>query len=79
MNLHGDRNQCPGCSEYFNSTAAFDKHRTGDHNKQTRRCLSPDEMTSKGMRKGADSFWRGEAMPESIINKRKENHELQAS
>ena len=30
MKLTGDRNQCQACKEYFNSTHAFDKHRTGD-------------------------------------------------
>lgn len=63
--LRGDRNQCPGCNEYFNSTAAFDKHRVGEHQKGTRACLSPSGMTSKGMFVGPDGFWRGSAMPES--------------
>ena len=65
--LSGDRNQCQGCKEYFNSTHAFDKHRTGDHEKHTRRCLLPHEMTAKGMFVGGDGFWRGSAMPQSVI------------
>jgi len=67
--LRGDRNQCPGCNEYFNSTAAFDKHRTGEHKNNGRRCMSSVEMTAKGMFVGSDGFWRGSAMPESVIQK----------
>ena len=59
--LNGDRNQCQGCKEYFNSTHAFDKHRTGEHGK-SRRCLSSEEMALNGMFLGPDGFWRGSAM-----------------
>lgn len=59
--LTGDRNQCPTCKEYFNSTSAFDKHRTGDHGKD-RRCITKDQMEAKGMILGSDGFWRGKAM-----------------
>lgn len=54
--LRGDRNQCPGCSEYFNSSHAFDKHRTGEHQDNGRRCLTATEMTAKGMFVGSDGF-----------------------
>ena len=52
--LLGDHCQCSGppfggCGEHFNSTYAFDKHRTGDPGTLPRRCLSPDEMRAKGM------------------------------
>jgi hypothetical protein len=50
---------------YFNSTRAFDKHRTGQHG-VNRRCMSKDEMLAKGMVRGADDFWRGSAMPDSL-------------
>lgn len=65
--LRGDRNQCQGCMEYFNSTHAFEKHRVGEHGKD-RRCLSRQEMLAKGMVLGADGFWRGSAMPKSLIH-----------
>lgn len=55
MKLRGDRNQCPTCSEYFNSTAAFEKHRTGLFS--ARRCLSIEEMDVKGMSKNDAGFW----------------------
>jgi hypothetical protein len=65
MNLRGDRNQCPGCSEYFNSTHAFEKHRAGVFG-VSRRCLTPDEMSAKGMAKNAAGFWIGSKMPDGI-------------
>lgn len=66
MNLSGDRNQCPTCGECFNSTAAFDKHRTGafgapmgdgTYMMHTRRCRSVEEMMGIGMSKNAHGFW----------------------
>ncbi len=59
--LRGDRNQCSGCKEYFNSTRAFDKHRTGHHGVD-RRCMTADEMTAEGMILRPDGFWIGSAM-----------------
>jgi phage replication-related protein YjqB (UPF0714/DUF867 family) len=56
VRLTGDRNQCQGCKEYFNSTFAFDKHRVGDHGVD-RRCLTPDEMRAKGMDVSASGYW----------------------
>jgi hypothetical protein len=61
--LRGDRNQCQGCKEYFNSTGAFDKHRTGKH-VIDRRCMTKDEMLAKGMVLRDDGFWRGSEMPQ---------------
>lgn len=58
--LRGQRNQCRGCSEYFNSNFAFDKHRTGSHHHGTRRCMTEEEMLSIGMSKRKDGFWVGE-------------------
>lgn len=68
MKLGGDRNQCRGCMAYFNSTFAFDKHRTGEYGKD-RRCLTTDEMTAKGMSINAAGFWISSAMPESAIHR----------
>jgi hypothetical protein len=65
--LLGDRNQCPTCKLYFNSTAAFDKHRTGKFSKYLdRRCLSQDEMKAKGMTQNAAGFWVGKPMTERV-------------
>lgn len=63
--LRGDRNQCQGCRRYFNSSAAFDKHRTGDHGKD-RRCMTDEEMTAKGMYLHEDGFWRGSRMTNQV-------------
>ena len=62
MKLTGDRNQCQGCKQFFNSTFAFDKHRYGSHEGNHRLCLTPDEMLIKGMDKNAAGFWISAAM-----------------
>jgi hypothetical protein len=67
IRLTGDRNQCTGCDQLFNSSAAFDKHRVGAHAGNGRRCLGPDEMRAKGMVLGSDGFWRGSEMPENAL------------
>ena len=56
MKLTGDRNQCQACMEYFRSSAAFSKHRTGEHGVD-RRCLSPREMLQRGMEVNSAGFW----------------------
>lgn len=56
MKLNGDRNQCQGCGEFFNSTASFDKHRIGQFGVD-RRCASESEMASKGMVKNRIGWW----------------------
>ena len=53
--LRGDHCACSVCNERFNSTAAFDKHRTGDW--QARRCMTPEQMRSKGMAISATGWW----------------------
>lgn len=55
--LRGQRNQCAGCGELFNSTHAFEKHRTGEMS--ARRCLTSKEMVEKGMVKKPSGFWVG--------------------
>jgi hypothetical protein len=67
VTLRGDRNQCSGCSKLFNSTHAFEKHRTGEHGIY-RRCMTTDEMQARKMVLGADGFWRGSAMPSSVLD-----------
>lgn len=54
--LTGDRNRCPTCREYFNSSKAFDQHRTGKFNSK-RRCLTIGEMETNGFRKNRDGYW----------------------
>lgn len=57
LTLRGDRNQCPGCGQLFNSTHAFELHRIGPHENNGRRCLTPNEMHAKGMRTVAGGWW----------------------
>ena len=59
--LRGDRCICRACGERFNSTAAFDAHRTGTPNIKAinygRRCLLDFEMERKGMTRNEKGFW----------------------
>ena len=54
--LRGDRNQCPTCLEHFNSSKAFDQHRTGLFN-DARNCLTVVEMQTMDFGKTKDDFW----------------------
>ncbi len=54
--LAGDRNQCPTCKRYFNSTSAFEKHRTGTIGSD-RRCMTVPEMEARGMATNRAGFW----------------------
>jgi len=54
--VSGDRNQCTGCNELFNSSAAFEKHRHGDFGVD-RRCMTEQEMRAKKMDKNAAGYW----------------------
>ncbi len=55
MKLTGDRCRCPTCGEHFNSTYAFDRHRSGEW--EARVCLSTDQMAARGMARNARGFW----------------------
>ena len=56
MQLTGQKSLCRSCGLYFNSVAAFDKHRTGTHGKD-RRCMTVEEMRGKGMDINGRGFW----------------------
>ncbi|CAN1519153.1 hypothetical protein MCERE10_01812 [Burkholderiaceae bacterium] len=64
--LRGDKNQCPTCGHYFNSSVAFSKHRTGDFTTGQRRCLTTDEMLTRGMSVSSAGYWITKAMPEGM-------------
>lgn len=57
---------CTVCHETFTGPTAGNKHRIGDHGvwdgPDRRRCLSPGEMTDRGMTMNAKGLW---AMPGS--------------
>jgi hypothetical protein len=68
MKLTGDRNQCPSCSLYFNSTSAFDRHRVGAIGRD-RRCLAPTGMLEIGMARNKSGFWVGRPMKASTVTR----------
>ena len=62
--LRGDHNECPTCGKLFNSTFAFDAHRTGAWpslkngiTKHERRCMTTNEMEGKGMGVSRRGWW----------------------
>src|SRR5271167_3571109 len=59
MKLTSDKCQCTVCKRYFNSTRAFDKHRTGpfSHNVLSRECRTDEQMIAKGMSHNAKGLW----------------------
>jgi hypothetical protein len=77
VKLSGDRNECPGCGELFNSSAAFDAHRTGKFGKLPehggRRCRTVEEMTQRGMEKNAAGFWVTELQPQDATARVRHN------
>jgi hypothetical protein len=50
------RCKCPACGNFFNSAAAFDKHRVGSHS-EGRSCLGEDGMKAIGMDTNLDGYW----------------------
>ena len=70
--LKGNHNQCQGCKEYFNSTGAFDKHRTGKHGVD-RRCMTTEEMIAKGFSLNAAGYWIASKMPDHMKKRTMEN------
>jgi hypothetical protein len=79
LRVSGDRCRCNpttgGCGEYFNSTYAFDQHRTGEHG-VTRRCLTVPEMEARGFVRNATGYWITKASP--MARGRGESGETQA-
>ena len=61
LRLFGNKNQCPGCSDYFNSNWPFDLHRVTRENGK-RDCLNEEEMIAKGFFRSVNGFWMGEKM-----------------
>jgi hypothetical protein len=56
--LTGNRCQCTGCGDIFNSTSTFDRHGTGCFDVPgNRRCLSGDELIARGWSRNTAGFW----------------------
>ena len=66
LKLTGDRNQCPSCGRYFNSTSAFEMHRTGRYGVD-RSCLTVSEMEAKSMVINLAGFWMTKSRPSESI------------
>jgi hypothetical protein len=66
--LRGDHNECPSCGKLFNSTLAFDKHRTGDFGKD-RRCRTTEEMVLSGMAESRSGFWVSRSRDNASVNR----------
>lgn len=65
--LRGDHNECPTCGQLFNSTHAFERHRTGDFGKN-RQCRTVDDMSKIGMSKNSGGFWISSTRKDAICN-----------
>jgi hypothetical protein len=80
--LTGDRNQCPGCGQFFNSTSSFDAHRTGPFGTPgeaaRRRCMTVEEMQAKGMTLNQAGYWVQRALGAAGIAKRRASRESDA-
>jgi hypothetical protein len=51
------RSTCAACGERFYSTASFDKHRIGSHERGQRRCMDEREMKARGLTLRPDGCW----------------------
>ena len=51
------KNQCSGCSRNFTGISAFEDHRAGSYTRNTRHCLSEDEMSARGLERKASGRW----------------------
>lgn len=41
--------ECTACGLFFSSVSAFDRHRTGTYQPNTRRCMCASEMLAAGL------------------------------
>jgi hypothetical protein len=64
---NGDVCQCMACGKVFNSTSAFDRHRTGEHG-ANRRCMTADEMRNGNGRERQGAVGR-KALPDATGNR----------
>lgn len=74
LTLTGNRTLCTGCNEYFNHDYGFDRHRTGKHKGNQRRCLSVVEMIKKGFSKNAKGFWITERQTAARVMSARQGH-----
>lgn len=61
---------CTGCHATFTGTTSGDMHRVGEHGVD-RRCLTDEEMLTKGMTQNPRGFWTtGREMPLTAFTSR---------
>jgi len=58
---------CTACGDYFNSTAAFDKHRAGQHG-VSRKCMTHEERRSIKMDTNAQGYWVTELRDAGVVH-----------
>lgn len=61
---------CTACGEIFHSVTAFDKHRIGTFEPNTRHCMTTDEMIDAGLDIDKKGHWVTELMSQEIALKR---------
>ena len=73
------RSKCDGCGLTFNSTSAFDTHRTGEYESRdpkgrvlrpsTHRCMTEEEMRARKMAPNDRGFWATEPPAAGIFGR----------
>jgi hypothetical protein len=58
------RNGCSGCGQDFTSVELFDRHHVGSFEPLERRCLTIEEMRSKGWQQDVRGRWMDPARAE---------------
>lgn len=49
--------RCSGCNRVFAGIVAFDAHRIGSFTQKQRRCLTPVEMSARGLTRNEKGWW----------------------
>ena len=67
---------CTGCHRIFASLSAFDLHRTGKFERKKRRCMTEQQMLTRGMVQNAKGWWMRSAfdgqLPWSVSEEKQE-------
>ncbi len=73
---------CTGCRRTFSSVSAFDLHRVGLFTHNQRHCLTPQEMSTRGMARNDKGQWTLPPMETNDVapwlSPKKEQQELHA-
>jgi hypothetical protein len=58
------RSECAACGVVFAGVRAFDAHRVGSYQSNTRHCLTASEMRAQGMTLDARGWWMLPELPQ---------------